>query len=88
MLKAFTSTEAKEVAQMARECFGGNGILHSNHVMRAMADLEICAVMEGTIDINTLICARFLTGVSAFKTEKRRRRRYVKKKKAKKAITA
>jgi len=57
---------------MGREAMGGNGILYENYVMKAMADMEAVSCVEGTYDINQLICGRELTGISAFKTLKKR----------------
>lgn len=46
---------------------GGNGILHDNYVMKALADMEAIYTYEGTYDINTLVAGRELTGKSAFR---------------------
>jgi acyl-CoA oxidase len=47
--------------------YGGNGIIHSNYAMKAMADMEAIYSYEGTYDINTLVAGRDITGVAAFK---------------------
>jgi len=49
---------------------GGNGIIHSNYVMKAFCDMEANYTYEGTYDINALVAGRDLTGISAFKTTK------------------
>ena len=46
---------------------GGNGILHDNYLMRAVADAEAMFTYEGTYDINVLVTGRELTGLAAFK---------------------
>lgn len=38
MAKAWTSERAREVAKWGREVYGGNGIIHSNYVMKAVTD--------------------------------------------------
>lgn len=58
----------RETCALARECFGGNGILLEHHVMKAMADMEVMYTYEGTYDINMLVSGRELTGgMAAFK---------------------
>lgn len=51
---------------------GGNGIIADNYAMKAITDSEITFTYEGTYDINSLIAARELTGISAFKVNKSR----------------
>ena len=46
---------------------GGNGILHDNYLMKAVADAEAIYTYEGTYDINTLVAGREITGIPAFK---------------------
>lgn len=67
MFKAWASERTREVAKWGREVYGGNGIIHSNYVMKALADAEAIYTYEGTYDINTLVAGRELTGISAFK---------------------
>ncbi|MBA3450436.1 MAG: acyl-CoA dehydrogenase family protein [Chloroflexia bacterium] len=64
--KLGTTAMAREVAGIAREILGGNGILHDHDVMRHLCDLEAVYTYEGTYDINTLIVGREITGVGAF----------------------
>jgi alkylation response protein AidB-like acyl-CoA dehydrogenase len=49
---------------------GGNGIIHDNYCMKAVADAEAIYTYEGTYDINSLLVGRELTGISAFTTSK------------------
>jgi alkylation response protein AidB-like acyl-CoA dehydrogenase len=66
--KAITSKLGREVVALAREVCGGNGIIISNHVMKAFVDMEAIYTYEGTYDINMLVSGRELTGgLFAFK---------------------
>ena len=56
---------AMEVARMARDIHGANGILNEYPVMRHMANLETVS-LQGTHDIHNLILGRWITGISAF----------------------
>jgi alkylation response protein AidB-like acyl-CoA dehydrogenase len=67
MLKAWSTYNARDTLALAREIFGGNGILMENWVMKTMLDLESCHTYEGTSDINYLVNGKELTGISAFK---------------------
>jgi glutaryl-CoA dehydrogenase len=51
---------------LAREVFGGNGILLENNVARYFADAEALYSYEGTREINQLIVGRAVTGLGAF----------------------
>ncbi|EAL70185.1 hypothetical protein DDB_G0274585 [Dictyostelium discoideum AX4] len=64
LLKAFSTSKAREVVSMARELFGGNGILLDD-IGRNFLDMEGIYTFEGTYDVNTLIAAREITGLSA-----------------------
>ena len=56
------------MVRLARESFGGNGILLEHRVMKHFLDVEVSYTGEGTYDVNTLVSARELTGgLSAFK---------------------
>lgn len=57
---------ALEIARMAREMMGGNGISLEYPVMRHMCNLETVKTYEGTHDIHTLTLGREVTGISAF----------------------
>lgn len=58
--------KALEVARLARDMHGGNGISDEYHVMRHMANLETVNTYEGTHDIHALILGRAITGLPAF----------------------
>lgn len=58
---------ALQVARIAREIHGANGILSEYCVMRHSANLESVKTYEGTHDIHTLILGEDITGISAFK---------------------
>ena len=49
---------------------GGNGIIHDNYCIKALADAEAIVTYEGTYDINSLLVGRELTGISAFTNHK------------------
>jgi glutaryl-CoA dehydrogenase len=57
---------AREVARLAREILGANGIVDDYAVMRHMANLESVFTYEGTHDIHKLIIGERITGISAF----------------------
>jgi glutaryl-CoA dehydrogenase len=66
-LAKYTNTRgARELAAIARDMLGGNGILLENHVIRHMADVESLHTYEGTESIQALLIGRDLTGISAF----------------------
>jgi glutaryl-CoA dehydrogenase len=60
---------ALDVARMARDIHGANGILDEYPVMRHMANLESVKTYEGTHDIHNLILGRYITGIQAFTRE-------------------
>ena len=60
---------ALEIARMARDIHGANGILDEYPVMRHMANLESVKTYEGTHDIHNLIRGRHITGIQAFTRE-------------------
>ena len=57
---------ALEIARMARDMHGANGILDEYPVMRHMANLESVKTYKGTHDIHNLIIGRWITGIQAF----------------------
>lgn len=57
---------ALEIARVARDIHGANGILDEYPVMRHMANLESVRTYEGTHDIHNLILGRWITGIQAF----------------------
>jgi acyl-CoA oxidase len=67
LVKAWTTAKGRDILRLAREIMGGNGVLTTNWVMRALVDMESLYTYEGTYDINMLLCAKELTGISSFK---------------------
>jgi glutaryl-CoA dehydrogenase len=66
LAKSFTTLRMRETVGLAREVFGGNGILLENNVARYFADAEALYSYEGTREINQLIVGRAVTGLGAF----------------------
>jgi len=66
MAKRNNVAMALEVARMARDILGANGILSDYPVFRHLANLETVYTYEGTHDIHTLILGQSITGISAF----------------------
>jgi glutaryl-CoA dehydrogenase len=58
--------KALDIARMARDMHGGNGIQEEYHVMRHAANLETVNTYEGTHDVHALILGRAQTGLQAF----------------------
>ncbi|XP_028551881.1 acyl-coenzyme A oxidase 4, peroxisomal-like [Dendrobium catenatum] len=65
--KAWTSNKARETVSLGRELLGGNGILADFLVAKAFCDMEPIFSYEGTYDINSMVTAREITGISSFK---------------------
>ena len=66
LLKRNNCGKALDVARMARDMHGGNGISDEFHVMRVLMNLETVNTYEGTHDIHALILGRAMTGIQAF----------------------
>ncbi len=66
LIKRNNAGKALEIARMARDMHGGNGISDEYHVMRHMNNLETVNTYEGTHDIHALILGRAQTGLQAF----------------------
>jgi glutaryl-CoA dehydrogenase len=66
LLKRNNCGKALEVARLARDMHGGNGIADEFHVMRVLMNLETVNTYEGTHDIHALILGRAQTGIQAF----------------------
>ena len=58
--------KALDIARMARDMHGGNGIQEEYHVMRHAQNLETVNTYEGTHDVHALILGRAQTGLQAF----------------------
>jgi glutaryl-CoA dehydrogenase len=66
MLKRNSCGKALEVARVARDMLGGNGISDEFGVIRHLVNLEVVNTYEGTHDIHALILGRAQTGIQAF----------------------
>lgn len=66
MMKRNNCLKALDVARMARDMHGGNGISDEYPIMRHMINLEVVNTYEGTADIHALILGRAQTGLQAF----------------------
>ena len=66
LLKRNNAGKALEIARMARDMHGGNGVADDYHVVRHMLNLEAVNTYEGTHDIHALVLGRAQTGHSAF----------------------
>ena len=66
LLKRNNAGKALDIARMARDIHGGNGISDGYHVIRHVLNLETVNTLEGTHDIHALVLGRAQTGISAF----------------------
>jgi glutaryl-CoA dehydrogenase len=66
IMKRNSCGKALEIARMARDMHGGNGIVDEFHVIRHLLNLETVNTYEGTHDIHALILGRAQTGIAAF----------------------
>jgi len=66
IVKRNSCGKALDIARMARDMHGGNGISDEFHVIRHMMNLETVNTYEGTHDIHALILGRAQTGIQAF----------------------
>ncbi|MCW8818163.1 MAG: acyl-CoA dehydrogenase family protein [Ignavibacteriaceae bacterium] len=66
MAKRNNCEKALEIAHVAREIHGANGIIDEYPVMRHAANLESVKTYEGTHEMHTLIIGEDITGISAF----------------------
>jgi len=66
LLKRNNCGKALDIARMARDMHGGNGIHEEYHVIRHMINLETVNTYEGTHDVHALILGRAQTGIQAF----------------------
>jgi glutaryl-CoA dehydrogenase len=66
LLKRNNCGKSLEIARVARDMHGGNGIVDEYHVIRHVMNLETVNTYEGTHDVHALILGRAQTGISAF----------------------
>jgi glutaryl-CoA dehydrogenase len=66
LMKRNNCGKSLDIARMARDMHGGNGITDEFHVIRHMVNLETVNTYEGTHDVHALILGRAQTGLQAF----------------------
>ncbi|WP_028773196.1 acyl-CoA dehydrogenase [Shewanella waksmanii] len=66
LIKRNSCGKALDIARVARDMHGGNGISDEFHVIRHVMNLEAVNTYEGTHDIHALILGRAQTGIQAF----------------------
>jgi len=66
MIKRNNAGKSLEIARMARDMHGGNGVIDEYHVIRHLMNLEAVNTYEGTHDIHSLILGSRQTGIQAF----------------------
>jgi len=66
LLKRNNCGKALDIARVARDMHGGNGVSDEYHVIRHMLNLEAVNTYEGTHDVHALILGREQTGIQAF----------------------
>jgi glutaryl-CoA dehydrogenase len=66
IVKRNSCGKALEIARMARDMLGGNGISDEFGVARHLVNLEVVNTYEGTHDVHALILGRAITGIPAF----------------------
>ncbi len=66
LIKRNSCGKALDIARVARDMHGGNGIADEYHVIRHVMNLEAVNTYEGTHDIHALILGRAQTGLQAF----------------------
>lgn len=65
-MKRNNAGKALEIARVARDMLGGNGIVDEYHIIRHLCNLETVNTYEGTHDVHGLILGRAITGHAAF----------------------
>ncbi|MCV2886588.1 acyl-CoA dehydrogenase [Aestuariibacter sp. AA17] len=66
LIKRNSCGKALDIARIARDMHGGNGIADEFHVIRHVMNLEAVNTYEGTHDVHALILGRAQTGIQAF----------------------
>ena len=66
LIKRNNCGKALDIARVARDMHGGNGISEEYQVIRHMTNLETVNTYEGTHDVHALILGRAQTGIQAF----------------------
>jgi glutaryl-CoA dehydrogenase len=66
LIKRNNCGKALDIARVARDMHGGNGVSDEYHVIRHVMNLEAVNTYEGTHDVHALILGRAMTGMQAF----------------------
>ncbi len=66
LVKRNNCGKSLDIARVARDMHGGNGIVDEYHVIRHVMNLETVNTYEGTHDVHALILGRAITGLNAF----------------------
>jgi len=66
LVKRNNCGKALDIARVARDMHGANGIVDEYHVIRHVLNLESVNTYEGTHDVHALILGRAQTGIQAF----------------------
>ena len=66
LIKRNNCGKALDIARVARDMHGGNGVADEYHVIRHVMNLEAVNTYEGTHDVHALILGRAQTGLNAF----------------------
>ena len=66
LMKRNNCGKSLDIARVARDMLGGNGVSDEYHVIRHVMNLEAVNTYEGTHDIHALILGRAITGIAAF----------------------
>lgn len=66
LMKRNSCGKALDIARLARDMLGGNGISDEFGVIRHLVNLEVVNTYEGTHDVHALILGRVITGLQAF----------------------
>eukprot|EP00040_Diaphanoeca_grandis_P038941 m.257763 g.257763 ORF g.257763 m.257763 type:complete len:421 (+) comp35665_c0_seq1:169-1431(+) len=69
LIKRNSCGKSLNIARVARDMLGGNGIVDEYHIIRHMMNLEVVNTYEGTHDIHALILGRAITGLQAFSAD-------------------
>ncbi|MBM3504839.1 MAG: acyl-CoA dehydrogenase [Alphaproteobacteria bacterium] len=67
LIKRNSCGKSLDIARMARDMHGGNGVADEFHVIRHVMNLEAVNTYEGTHDIHALVLGRAITGIQAFR---------------------
>jgi len=69
LIKRNSCGKALQIARMARDMLGANGVSDEYHVIRHVMNLESVNTYEGTANVHGLILGRAITGIQAFTRE-------------------